>query len=143
MRIIVAGGSGFIGRHLITSLVADGHAVTVLTRAHPESHGACAGILRYVHWDPRSCASGLAEVLSGTDALINLAGANIGSQRWTKRRKATLLQSRVGATETLVAAIAFLEESRRPRTLVNASGLDFYGDRCDEVFTGGYLERGL
>ena len=138
MQIVVAGGSGFIGRHLIASLVADGHAVTVLTRAHPESRGASKGILRYVHWDPHTCDSGLAEVLSGADALINLAGANIGSKRWTKRRKADLLNSRVGATETLVNAIQCLEESRRPRTLVNASGLDFYGDhRCDEVFTEG------
>src|SRR5450432_4503472 len=98
MRIIVAGGSGFIGRHLITSLVADGHIVTVLTRAHPESRVASEGVLHYVHWNPYTCDSRLTEVLSGADALINLAGANIGSKRWTKRRKATLLKSRVSAT---------------------------------------------
>ncbi len=137
MRIVIAGGSGFIGRHLISALVAEGHTVTVLTRAHPESRVISEGVLCYVHWEPRASDSGLAEVLSGADAVINLAGANIGSRRWTKRRKADLLNSRVRATETLVRAIELLEESRRPRTLVNASGIDFYGDRRNEVLTEG------
>lgn len=135
MRIIVAGGSGFIGRHLIAALVADGHVVTILTRAQPESSETPNGLLHSMHWDPRTADSGLAEVLAGADAVINLAGSNIGSRRWTPRRKIDLLNSRVRATETLVRAIALLEESRRPRTLVNASGIDFYGDRGDEVLT--------
>ncbi|MDQ2713928.1 MAG: TIGR01777 family oxidoreductase [Chloroflexota bacterium] len=137
MRIIVAGGSGFIGRHLIAALIADGHAVTVLTRAHPERRVTSGGMLRYVHWDLSAAESGLAEMLSGADAVINLAGANIGNRRWTKRRKADLLNSRVRATEALVRTIEFLEESRRPQTLVNGSGIDFYGDRGNEVLTEG------
>ncbi len=137
MRIIVAGGSGFIGRHLIAALVANGHVVTVLTRAQPKSSVTPEGLLHYMHWDPRTADGGLAEVLAGADAVINLAGSNIGSRRWAKRRKADLLNSRVRATETLVRAIELLEESRRPRTLVNASGIDFYGDRGDEVLTEG------
>src|SRR6266567_115810 len=137
MRIIVAGGSGFIGRHLITALVADGHTVTVLTRAHQESRVTSGGLLRYAHWDLRTSDSRLAEVLSGADAVINLAGANIGNRRWTPKRKADLLDSRVRATETLVRAIDRLDMSHRPRTLVNASGIDFYGDRSDEVLTEG------
>src|SRR5258708_2672394 len=137
IRIVVAGGSGFIGRHLISALVAEGHTVTVLTRAQPESHMTPAALLRYMHWDPPAADGELADVLASTDAVVNLAGANIGSRRWTKKRKADLLDSRVRATETLVRAIERLEESRRPRTLVNASGIDFYGDRSDEVLTEG------
>jgi uncharacterized protein len=137
IRIVVSGGSGFIGRHLIPALVADGHAVTVLTRAQPVQRVTPAALLRYVHWNPLTSDGGLADVLSGADAVVNLAGANIGSRRWTPKRKADLLDSRVRATETLVRAIARLEESRRPRTLVNASGIDFYGDRRDEVLTEG------
>jgi uncharacterized protein (TIGR01777 family) len=137
MRIIVAGGSGFIGRHLISALVADGHTVTVLTRAHRKSRMTSQGLLHYVHWNPRTLESSLVEVLAGADAVINLAGANIGSRRWTKRRKAELLNSRVCATETLVRTIECLEASRRPRTLVNASGVGFYGNRCNEVLTEG------
>jgi len=137
MRIIVAGGSGFIGRHLIPALVADGHTVTVLTRAQPVQRVTPAGLLRYVHWDLLTSDGRLADVLASTDAVVNLAGANIGSRRWTTRRKADLLDSRVRATETLVRAIDRLDTSRRPRTLVNASGIDFYGDRSDEVLTEG------
>src|SRR5258708_13133301 len=128
MRIVVAGGSGFIGRHLIPALVADGHAVTVLTRAQPGKLVPPAGLLRYVHWDLLTSDGALADVLASTDAVVNLAGANIGNRRWTKKRKADLLDSRVRATETLVRAIDRLDMSRRPRTLVNASGIDFYGD---------------
>jgi uncharacterized protein len=139
MHVIIAGGSGFIGRHLIPVLLADGHGVTVLTRTQTPCQGTPRGLLRYVHWNPGAKASGaacaVAEVLSGADAIINLAGANIGSHRWTSTRKAHLLNSRVQATETLVRAISLIEENRRPRTLVNASGIDFYGDRSNEVLT--------
>src|SRR5260370_13541397 len=135
MRIIVAGGSGFIGRHLIPALVADGHTVTVLARAQPVQRVTPAGLLRYVHWDLLTSDGRLADVLASTDAVVNLAGANIGSRRWTTRRNADLLDSRVRATETLVRAIDRLDTIPRPRTLVNASGIDFYGDRSDEVHT--------
>jgi uncharacterized protein len=141
MQVIVAGGSGFIGRHLVTALLANGHAVTVLTRAHPKSRMTSEGLLRYMHWDPCRSEIGaertLAEVLSGTDAVINLAGANIGSRRWTHARKTDVLNSRVHATEILVRAIMLVEERNRPRTLVNASGIDFYGDHGNEVLTEG------
>ncbi|HEX6108375.1 MAG TPA: TIGR01777 family oxidoreductase, partial [Ktedonobacteraceae bacterium] len=137
MRIVVAGGSGFIGRHLISALISDGHAVTVLTRAQPVQSVPPEGLLRYVHWDLLKSDGRLADVLASTDAVVNLAGANLGSRRWTTRRKADLLDSRVRATETLVRAIDRLDMSRRPRTLVNASGIDFYGDRSDEVLTEG------
>jgi NAD dependent epimerase/dehydratase family enzyme len=121
MRIVIAGGSGFIGRHLISALVADGHAVTVLTRAQPVQSVTPGGLLWYVHWDSLTSDGGLADVLAGTDAVVNLAGANIGSRRWTTKRKADLLDSRVRATETLVRAIDRLDTSCRPRTLVNAT----------------------
>ncbi|GHO92677.1 hypothetical protein KSF_027250 [Reticulibacter mediterranei] len=139
MQVIVAGGSGFIGRHLIPVLLAHGHTVTVLTRAQMPSQRTSEGLLRYVHWNPGAPEHGAgratASVLSGADAIINLAGANIGSRRWTHARKAHLLNSRVCATETLIRAIRLIEEGCRPRILVNASGIDFYGDRGDEVLT--------
>jgi len=122
---------------LIPALVADGHAVTVLTRAQPGKLVTPAGLLRYVHWDLLTSDGGLADVLASTDAVVNLAGVNIGNRRWTPKRKAELLDSRVRATETLVRAIDRLDMSRRPRTLVNASGIDFYGDCSDEVITEG------
>ncbi len=135
MRIVVAGGSGCIGRHLSLALVADGHLVTVLTRAMPVQYAASGGLLCSMHWNPSQPDSTLVEVLSGTDAVVNLAGANIGSRRWTTRRKAVLVDSRLHATATLVQAIERLNPSQRPRTLVNALGIDFYGHRQEEVLT--------
>src|SRR5437764_652561 len=103
MHVIVAGGSGFIGRHLIPVLLAHSHTVTVLTRAQTPSKRTSEGLLRYVHWNPCAPENGAehatASVLSGADAIINLAGANIGSRRWTRARKAHLLNSRVCTTE--------------------------------------------
>ncbi len=139
MRIIVAGGSGFIGRYLIPALVADGHTVTVLTRARQRQHVHPEGLLHYVHWAPLTSDGKLADILADTDAVVNLAGTNIGSRQWTRKRKVDLLNSRVRSTETLVQAIARLEPDRRPHTLVNASGIDLYGDRGDEVLTEGSL----
>jgi uncharacterized protein (TIGR01777 family) len=135
MRIVVAGGSGFIGRHLIPALVSDGQPVTVLTRGPSIQSEAPGSLLRFLHWNPRQPDDALAEALTGADAVINLAGTNIGSRRWTAKRKATLLSSRVQATETLVRAIERLPLNQRPQTLINASGIDYYGDHRDGVFT--------
>ncbi|HEY7347643.1 MAG TPA: TIGR01777 family oxidoreductase [Ktedonobacterales bacterium] len=137
MRIVVAGGSGFIGRYLSLALVADGHTVTALTRATPVERTAPGGLLRSMHWNPRQPDDALVDVLTGTDAVVNLAGANIGSRRWTTRRQADLVSSRLCATETLVQAIERVAPSLRPRTLVNASGIDVYGHRGEEALTEG------
>jgi uncharacterized protein (TIGR01777 family) len=67
--------------------------------------------------------------------VVNLAGAGIGGGRWTAARKRLLLESRTQSTGALVGAIRQLEASDRPRVLVNASGIDYYGNRGDEIVT--------
>jgi len=67
--------------------------------------------------------------------VINLAGASIGAGRWTASRKRVLEQSRLEATGALVSAIGVLDGPDRPRVLANASGIDYYGDRGDEIIT--------
>ncbi len=133
MRVVIAGGSGYIGRHLSASLRADGHEVVVLTRS-PQAATASPG-LRSVQWDPNSPGGAWIGELSRADAVVNLAGASVGGGRWTRRMMADIQSSRLIATSAIVEALKNVPTERRPRVLVNASGIDYYGDRGDEVIT--------
>ena len=125
MKIVVAGGTGFIGEPLVRRLVARGDDVVVLSR-NPAKVRAGRGVA----WDARTQGAWSAET-AGADAVINLAGENIGEGRWTAERKRRLIDSRLHATHAVVEALQ--REPSRPRTLVNASAIGFYGDRGDEV----------
>jgi uncharacterized protein (TIGR01777 family) len=110
-----------LGTALVRRLAADGHAVLRLVRRAPRGADE-------VRWDP---AAGVvdAAALEGVDAVVNLAGENVG-ERWTAERKARIRASRVDATRLLATTLARL--GRRPRVLVNASAVGIYGDRGDE-----------
>jgi uncharacterized protein len=127
VKIIVAGGSGLIGRRLVSRLAAAGHEPVVLSRRK----GLDLSRGRAVQWDGRSVGDWAAE-LAEADAIVNLAGESVGSRRWTRRRKRAILESRVDSTAALVDGLAGLPEGRRPRVLVNASGIDHAGPRGDE-----------
>jgi uncharacterized protein (TIGR01777 family) len=124
MKIIVAGGTGFIGRPLVERLIADGHAVSVLSR---DAAGVRTG--RGLNWDARTQGTWSAEV-ADADVVINLAGENIADGRWTSERKRRLVDSRLQATEALVTAMQ--QKPERLRAFVNASAIGFYGPRGDE-----------
>ncbi len=133
MRVIIAGGTGLVGRHLSASLVNDGHEVVTLTRA-PGKAEPQAGV-RLVQWDARTVEGGWAGQLRGAGGVVNLAGVSLGSGRWTTRRMAEILSSRLEATRAIVDALARTPAGERPRVLVSASGIDYYGDRGDEAIT--------
>jgi len=115
--VVVAGGTGLIGRAITASLRADGVEVTVLSRR---------ALLGVASWDPADPASAV-EALRGADAVVNVCGAPIGPLPWwLPGRRAAIVRSRVGATATLVGAIGRLKAADRPRVLVNASGTDVY-----------------
>jgi uncharacterized protein (TIGR01777 family) len=123
-RIVVAGGSGFIGEPLVRRLLARGDDVAVLTR-NPSKVVAA----RAVAWNPPTQSSWSDEI-ANADVVINLAGENVGGGRWTDARKKRIIESRVAATSALVDAM-----SRKPaqtRTFISASATGFYGDRGDE-----------
>ena len=125
MKIIVTGGTGFIGHALVGELAGQGHEVVVLTRggSHPSPSSA-----RLVEWDARSAGPWQAELVSA-DAVVNLAGEPIAEGRWTDARKQVLLNSRILATRLLVDVLA-----ARPSTLpvlVSASGIGYYGASDD------------
>lgn len=126
MRIVVAGGSGLIGRALVSALLADGATVAVLTRDPAAAAPRLPPGARAVVWDGRDPHAAWAAELAGSDAVINLAGATIGHWPWTAARRRLLVSSRVDATRALVAAIDALPPPDRPATLLNASGTDGY-----------------
>jgi uncharacterized protein len=125
MKIVVAGGSGFIGEPLVRRLIAKGHDVAVLSR-DPAKVDAGRGL----QWDAKSQGAWSPEV-AAADVVINLAGENIGEGRWSEERKRRMIDSRVNATNAIVAALRTAPS--HPRTLINASAVGIYGDRGDET----------
>jgi uncharacterized protein (TIGR01777 family) len=129
LRIVIAGGSGFLGRRLSAAWIQAGKQVTVLSRTSPRPARNLPGGVAVRGWTPPTVDEQLIEALRGADAVVNLAGAAIGGRPWTPRRKRAILESRLAATGAIVEAMRRLPEEDRPRVLVNASGIDVYGDR--------------
>ena len=134
MRIVVTGGTGFIGRPLCLSLCQEGHQVTLLTRRPSETQRLFGAAVTAVEWNGRETGS-WEQVLEGADAIINLAGAPMADARWTTARKRLLTDSRVLTTRLLVEALS--RRSSRARTLINASGIGYYGASDDRVLDEG------
>lgn len=134
-RIVVAGGSGFLGRRLSAHWADAGSDVCVLSRNPDAARRRLHAGVDVRPWNPVSVESELEAAVRGATAVVNLAGAPLGGRPWTPGYKRAILQSRLDATRTLVAAIRRLPSSERPRVLVNASGIDVYGDRPDGVVT--------
>ena len=134
MNIVVSGGTGFIGRPLCAALCQEGHRVTLLTRRKEEVKRLCGSAVTAVEWDGREAGT-WEHCLEGADAVINLAGAPIADARWTGARKRLLTESRVLATRLLVEAMS--RRTAKPRTLVSASGIGYYGVSDDRVLDEG------
>jgi uncharacterized protein len=138
MKLVIAGGTGFLGNALCWTWAEEEHDVRVLTRSLPpgqaqhESGTGKPGITR-VGWRPDGQGDGLARELDGASVLINLAGESVGGGRWTAARKQALRDSRLLATRSLVTALA--QASDPPHTFISASAIGYYGDRGAEPLT--------
>ena len=128
MRVGVVGATGFVGRALVAALTARGDAVVVFSRDPARARRALPGVA-----DARSLGAITAEGVSDLDALVNLAGESVAGRRWDDAYKAAIRESRVRTTRAIVEAIG--AASPRPRVLVNASAVGFYGPRGDEEVT--------
>ena len=115
-RIAVTGASGLIGTALIGHLKSEGHTVQKLVRRPVISPDEVA-------WDPRTGTVDLAP-LEGVDAIIHLAGANVGDKRWTKKYRAEILNSRLLGTTAIANAVAEV----KPQVFISASAIGWYGD---------------
>ncbi|HVT59397.1 MAG TPA: TIGR01777 family oxidoreductase [Thermoanaerobaculia bacterium] len=128
MRILIAGGSGFIGRAAAIDLAAAGHEVVVLSRDPERARPRLAPGLGAERWDART-AAGWGRLLDRPAAILNLAGENIAARRWTPRQKRALRESRLDAARAVVEAVRQAE--LRPAVVLQASGIGYYGS-CGE-----------
>jgi uncharacterized protein len=126
MRILISGGSGFVGTALTAQLRKAGHSVGHLVRPGGKIYEGD------VRWDPPEAAIDVA-AMQGVDTVVHLSGASIADGRWTPQRKAILRSSRIDSTRVLVDAIANLR--RKPAAFICASAIGYYGDRGNEVLT--------
>lgn len=105
MRIIIIGGTGFIGTHLASRLRANNHSVLIVSHNNGYSN--------------------LTDICEHSDALVNLAGEDIGKQRWTRERKKALFDSRVNTTRIIVDA---LSHCSYPPALISMCAVGYYGN---------------
>lgn len=125
MLVAITGSSGLIGSSLVGALRGAGHtAIRVVRHGEPGPDE--------VSWDPEAGTIDAAG-LEGVDAVVNLAGAGIGDERWTDERKRLILESRTTSTDLLARTLAGLD--RKPSVLLSASGIDYYPDAGDEELT--------
>jgi uncharacterized protein (TIGR01777 family) len=128
MRVIITGATGFIGSALAKDLAHGGYEIVALSRnpgIKPESNQ-----ITYIIWDAKN-PDNWTDYVEGAYAIINLAGENISAGRWTKKRRRTILQSRLNAGKAVVEALK--RATRKPRLLVQASAIGYYGSRGDEI----------
>jgi hypothetical protein len=122
MKLVIAGGTGFIGERLRKAAVSKGHEVVILSRHSQVNFPA-------VVWDAKSSGE-WQSAIEKADAVVNLCGTSIVDGRWNMRQKKQIYDSRILPTRALVAALSQLKE--KPKALINASAIGFYGDRADE-----------
>jgi uncharacterized protein (TIGR01777 family) len=124
MKIVLAGGTGFIGGALVSALLERGDTVVLLTRDPAAAQRHWDGKVDARLWNGRDPGPWVMAV-DGADAVINLAGESVAGGRWTPERKLALIKSRVDSTRALIAALEAAKE--RPLVLVNASAVGYYG----------------
>lgn len=123
MKVVIAGGTGFIGRHLTNALMIAGHQVIHLSR-----HSSDKGLVTAVSWKQLNENP---DALGEVDAVVNLAGESI-NQRWTSAAKQRILQSRTNATKAIATWIN--QMNRKPHVVVNGSAIGYYGQSLTTTF---------
>lgn len=127
MKIIVSGASGLVGTHLIPTLKAKGHEVYKLVRKTPKNADE-------IQWDStRGIIESELAKIENFDAVIHLAGDNVGDGSWTEEKKRSIRESRTVGTRVLVESLKKLQNP--PKTFIGASAIGFYGNRGDETVT--------
>jgi len=132
MKIVIAGGSGFIGKKLTKLLLDEGHYIKILTRKAKQS----SGNVQYIQW-----LDGVAspeKEIADADVFINLAGVSINDGRWSEKHKKQIYHSRMEATDELLRIISLLP--KKPSVFINASAIGIYPASIDAVYTEDSLD---
>lgn len=122
-KVLVTGGTGFVGNRLVNALVAHGDNLHIATR-HPEEHRTARSGVDYVGWLPD---------LARYDVIVHLAGQPILTRKWDEATRAAMVESRAGTAKRIVDALRV--SAHKPRVLVSASAVGFYGERGEETLT--------
>ncbi len=130
MQVLIAGGSGYIGRALAKHLLDQGHRVVVLSR-NPQNAGLPSSAV-VVGWDGAS-SKGWGHVVEETDAIVNLTGENLGAGRWTPARLRKIVASRLDPGRAIVEAVG--QAAHKPAVIFQASAVGYYGKLDDQVVT--------
>ncbi len=142
MRILILGGSGFIGSHLRQNFEQQGHEVNISTRKKPYTAQK-----KIIHWDAKQEIS-LLPILMHTDVVVNLIGVNIAKKRWSTVQKQAIVQSRTLSCKYLYKAMHTLQNNNEPipKIIIQASACGYYGlwdnlqtaPTCSEESPNGY-----
>lgn len=130
MKVAVTGATGFIGRPLTEALLSDGHTVVAVTRDKKKAASLLPPAVTLAQRDSGEAGEWRDDV-AGCEAVVNLAGENASSGRWTAKKKEELLESRIRS----IRSIAEVCDGTAVRTIIQASAIGFYGPRSDEVLT--------
>jgi uncharacterized protein (TIGR01777 family) len=133
MRIVITGATGFIGRALCERLRVD-HEIIALSRDAGRAVGSLGDLARVVQWDGRTAGDWVSQA-DGAAAIINLAGENVASGRWTRTRKERILRSRIDSSGAVVEAIGKMRS--RPKVVIQASATGYYRSGGDEELDEG------
>lgn len=128
MKVVITGGTGFVGKVIIKQLLSAGHEVVVLTRNVAKAAISLGSACQYFQWDDVNTPPP-AEAFEGSDGVINLMGESI-SQRWDEEHKKEIHDSRIVGTNSLVNALKNLKQ--KPKVLVSTSAIGIYGNRVSE-----------
>lgn len=125
-KILVTGGTGFIGSYLCNELLKQGHFISIITRSPDKYSEEQSKNLQYIGWD-----DDLSAAMNEIDVVINLVGENLFGKRWTESVKKAIYDSRIESTKTLVEAMS--KSSSKPELFISASAVGIYGDSGNQL----------
>ncbi|MFZ1082569.1 MAG: TIGR01777 family oxidoreductase [Candidatus Kryptoniota bacterium] len=132
MKIAITGATGFIGKCLTNFLLNERHEVIALSRDVNHANSVFGKKVRALKWSTDN-ENELLREFDGSDAIVNLAGENIGSSLWTKRKRREILESRVRSGQLITKLIRLMKNP--PEVLIQASAVGYYGTRGDNILT--------